>query len=333
MRRVLSVDSGAAQFSFSRSGSLVYLPGGAAAGVRRLFLFNRKGVGEPLKLTPGSYSYPRVSPDGKRLAFQSNSGNDSFISIYDLSGTGAARRLTFGGNGRFPVWSADSRSVVFQSDRDGSLGVFRQSIDGGGAEPLTRPDPGTSHVPEAWSPEGDFLLFNVAARNETALWILSARDGKTRPFGDVSSTLLPTDAVFSPDGRWVAYQAGGQGAGEGAVFVQPFPPNGTKHQIAQGGRPLWSHDGKELFFLPGPGQLRVVSVATQPTFTFTDPVPVPRGFGVSGPLNPREFDMTPQGLIVGTGSPTQAPAGSMAAAEVRVVVNWFEEVKARAPAR
>ena len=336
MRRVLSVDSGAAQFSFSRSGSLVYLPGGTTTAVRQLFLFNRKGVGEALKLAPGSYSYPRVSPDGKRLVFQSSSGNDSFISIYDLSGTGAARRLTFGGNSRFPVWSADSKSVVFQSDRGGHVGVFRQSIDGGGAEPLTKPDPGTSHVPEAWSPDGNFLLFNVAYvanRNATALWILSASDGKTRPFGDVTSTLLPTNAVFSPDGRWVAYQSGGSGTGEGTVFVEPFPPNGTKHQIAQGGRPLWSHDGKELFFVPAPGQLRVVSVTTKPTFTFTDPIALPRGFGVSGPLSPREFDMTPQGLIIGGGNPTQAGGGSITASEVRVVVNWFEEVKARAPAR
>jgi hypothetical protein len=75
----------------------------------------------------------------------------------------------------------------------------------------------------------------------------SLKDRKATPFGDVKGAGLPIDAMFSPDGRWVAYQTGEFGVGEGELYVQPFPATGAKHYIAQGGRPLWSRDGKELF--------------------------------------------------------------------------------------
>ena len=71
---------------------------------------------------------------------------------------------------------------------------------------------------------------------------------------------------------------------EGTTYVQPFPPTGSKHLIAQqGGRPLWSRDGKELFFVPAPGRFMVVAVKTAPIFTVTSPVEVPRGFGAAAP--------------------------------------------------
>ena len=208
VRRVAAASVGTAHFAFSDSGSLVYLPGPISWGQEELFLFDRKGGAEALKLPAASYGYPRVSPDGKRLAFETGDGKETSVSIYELSGASSVRRLTFGGNNRFPVWSADGQRVAFQSDRDGDRAVFWQSIDGGTAERLTKPEPGTSHVPESWSPTGEILLFNVAKDSATSLWTLSVRDRKAMPFGDVRSTSFPTDAVFSPDGRWVAYQAG-----------------------------------------------------------------------------------------------------------------------------
>jgi serine/threonine-protein kinase len=332
VQRVISVDSGASQFALSDAGTLVYVPGTWTLGMQQVFTFDRAAAAKPLKLPPGSYDYPRVSPDGKHLAYQTSDGKQSFVAVYDLSGTRAAARLTFGGNDRFPIWAADSRHVVFQSDRAGIPAIFRQSVDGGAAEQLTTPDAGTSHVPEAWLPNGDVLLYNIASRQKTSLWMLSVRDRKASQFGSVSSTLLPTGAVFSPDGKWVAYQSGDVSSGEGDVFVEPFPPNGTKHQIARGGRPQWSHDGKELFFIPGPNQFSVVKVTTSPAFRFTDPVAVPRAFGVSGPLSPRAYDITSQGEIIGTAVPTQI-AGAQSTREVRVVLNWFEDLKARVPSK
>jgi serine/threonine-protein kinase len=332
VRRVAAVTVGTAQFAFSNSGSLVYEPGPALRGQQDLFLFDRSGGAQALKLPPGSYGYPRVSPDGKRLALETSDGKETNVAIYELSGMSPVHRLTYGGNNRFPVWSADGQRVAFQSDREGDRAVFWQSFEGGMVQRLTKPDAGASHVPEAWSPLGDILLFNVAKGPTTALWTLSVRDSKAMPFDDVHSAGLPTDAVFSQDGRWVAYQTGQIGEGEGTTYVEPFPPTGTKHQIARGGRPLWSRDGKELFYVPNADQLMAVTIRTQPSFTFMNPVAVPRGFGIADPASPRSFDITPEGRIVGIGSAGQNQSAS-APAQINVVLNWFEELKARVPTK
>jgi eukaryotic-like serine/threonine-protein kinase len=330
---VSSAPSGTAHFTFSNTGSLVYVPGPVSTEQQDLFLFDRKGAAEALRLPPGVYAYPRVSPDGTRLAVETRDGNEATVSIYDFSGASSVRRLTFGGNNRFPIWSADSRHVAFQSDREGDLAVFWQPVDGGGAERLTKPEPGTSHVPESWSPTGDVLLFNAATRSATSLWALSIRDRKAVPFDDVRSGSLPTTAAFSPDGRWVAYQTGEAGTPEGTTYVQPFPPNGTKYQIARGGRPLWSRDGKELFYVPGPNQFMAVTVRTQQNFTSSNPVAIPRGFGSASPTSPRTFDITRDGRIVGVGIAGRSQGGLPEAEQIHVVVNWFEELKARVPTK
>ena len=170
------------------------------------------------------------------------------------------RRLTFGGNSRLPIWSADGQRVTFQSDREQDLGIFWQRADGAGTiERFTRPEPGTTHVPHAWTPRGDTLLFSVTKGSVMALWTLSLLDRKLAPFGGVqSSSSRPPNPVFSPDGHWVAISS---------VFVQPFPATGSTYQISgDGTHPLWSADGKELFFTPA-NRLIVVGVTTQPAFT------------------------------------------------------------------
>ena len=329
VRRSTTAASGGGQFAFSNSGTLVYLPGPVSGSQFELVVFDRQRSTQTLNLPPGPYRYPRVSPDGTRLAFETNAGQETIIAVYDLSGASAVRRLTFGGNSRFPVWSADGRRIAFQSDRDGDLAVFWQSADGGTAERLTRADRGTSHVPESWSPRGDTLLFSVAKGTEVSLWMLSLPDRKTAPLDDVRSAHLPTNAAFSPDGRWVAYQIGDPGVAEATTFVQPFPPSGTKYQIGRGGRPLWSRDGTELFYVPAPGQFMAVTVRTRPSFSFTNPVAVPRLFGAADPASPRPFDLLPDGRFVGAA--TLGQGGATGRAEIRVVLNWFEELRARAP--
>ena len=316
---------GSANFAFSNTGSLVYVPDSPQ---RDLMLFDRKGGVEALKLPPGRYDYPRVSPDGQRIAVATTDGIEVVVSIYDLSGSSSIRRLTFGGNNRFPIWSADGRRVAFQSDREGDLAVFWQPADGGTAERLTTPDQGIAHVPESWSSDGEVLLFSATKDFVSSLWMLSMRDRKATPFGNVKDSSLPTNAMFSPDGRWIAYQTGEAGQGEGTTYVQPFPPTGTKYQIARGGRPLWSRDGKELFFVPAPGRFMTVTVRTDPNFTFTRPVDIPRGFGLANPASPRPYDIMPDGRIVGISWSGASESGPQ---QIHVVLNWFEELKARAP--
>ncbi len=337
-RTVCCPNSGSAQFSFSDTGSLISVPGtaGVASSGRALGLADRKGDLEVLKLPASSYEHPRISPDGKRVAFGTDDGEEAIVWIYDLAGTTSMRRLTFGGKNRFPIWSADGQRIAFQSDREGDLGIFWQRADGiGAAERLTKPDQGTSHVPESWSHDSKRFLFELTKGPNVSLWAFSLEDKKATPFGGVQSG-TPITAAFSPDGRWVAYHS--NETGRDAIYVQPFPATGAKYQIPKNDssqvdhHPVWSSDGKELFYIPAQGALAVVSVTTQPSFAFGNAVPVPRKFtgGISNspPTNERDYDVTPDGKIVGpTVEQTQT------APEIRIVLNWFEELKARVPTK
>jgi serine/threonine-protein kinase len=218
---VRATTSGGAQVSVSETGSLLYVPGPSVvtSSQRDLALLDLKGGASPLKLRPAPYEHPRLSPDGTHVAFDSDTGAEAIVWIYDLSGATAMRRLTLVGRNRFPVWSPDGQYVAFQSDREGDRGIFQQRTDGTGtAERLTRAGPGTSHVPQSWSPDGRYLLSDTVTdsvvnpgrgRGPRSLMILSVARETSIPFGDVRSADA-SSATFSPDGQWVAYTVSAQ---------------------------------------------------------------------------------------------------------------------------
>jgi eukaryotic-like serine/threonine-protein kinase len=325
--------SGGANFAVSDSGVLAYVPGPALMGQDNVIVYDRQGNVTALPLPRGAYQHPRVSPDGKWLAVETHDGKETAISLYELSGANAIRRLTYGGNNRVPVWSADGTRVAFQSDREGDRAIFWQPVDGGPAERLTRPEAGTIHTPESWARGSDVLLFSATKDVETTLWAFSSSGRNASRFGNMTSYGGPTNAVFSPDGRWIAYTVALPDSTEGWTYVEPFPPTGTRHQIARGGRPAWARNGKdpELFFVPAPGQFMAVTVRTQPTFGFTNPINVPRRFAVAYPGNPRPYDLLPDGRFVTVAA--AGDSGTQGPPRIQVVLNWFEELKRKPPSR
>jgi hypothetical protein len=144
---------------------------------------------------------------------------------------------------------------------------------------------------------------------------------------------FPTDAAFSPDGKWVVYQTAVASAGDGTTLVEPFPPDGTKYQIARGGRPAWSRDGTQLFYVPGPARFESVTVTAKPSFAVSPPTSLPRAFGVADPAFPRPYDVLPDGRFIGLSVAMQSTTGSVEPGQLRVVLNWFEELKERARAK
>jgi serine/threonine-protein kinase len=349
VRRSLNpeLSTGAAQYALSDTGTLAYIPGIVAtgAGLTTLAWLDRNGVAEALKLQPAAYHDPRISPDGKRLAFTTDDGRDANIWVYELSGRTAARRLTLGlGNNREPVWAADSGRIAFQSDREGDAAIFWQQADGSGAaERLTKPDKDTVHAPESFSPDGRWLLFRATHANEVTLMVLSLGDGKISPFGDVHS-VQPTNATFSPDGKWVAYTKR-TASGVAEIYVQTFPATGqpyqlTKSETTNAHHPFWSRDGQELFFIPGAGQFAVINVTTRPTFSFNDPIALsrgPLGFIEGGPGVPRQNDVAADGRVIAVlpGDPVLLSTNSRGAVapQIQVVLNWFTELQQRVPTR
>jgi Tol biopolymer transport system component/predicted Ser/Thr protein kinase len=332
--RVISgrASNGLTQLGISATGSLVYATGPASASSAqpRLAVIDRTGKLEELKLPAGFYERPRVSPDGSQLALGSEESGGTHIWIHDLSGKSSIRQLTFDGKNRFPIWSHDGTRVAFQSDRDGDLAIFWQRSDGSGtAERVTKPEKGTSHIPESWSSDGKHLLYTVSETATNALWVYSLETRKSAPFADVRSPRL-ISPTFSPDGRWIAYTVL-SGVGN-QVFMQPFPATGAKYLVGSGQRPQWSPDGKEIFFLRTEGTF-VKTVTTQPRVSLSTEAALPfsvylgRGFGFG-----RDADIMPDGkrwvAVVASTEPSAGPTGIR---EFQVVLNWFEELKQKFP--
>jgi serine/threonine-protein kinase len=339
VRRGTGGQTGATQLAVSETGTLVYVPGPVTLSTARsLVLGDGRGDAVPLKVPLGAYGHPRVSPDGRVVAVSRSEGQSSDIWTYDLSGRSELTRLTFDGMSRFPVWSADSRRVTFQSARDGERAIWWQVADGGTTEQLTKPAKDEEHAPESWSRDGRHLLFSVRKGTKYSLSVLTIDGRKTEPFGGVESEET-LSASFSPDGRWVAYaateRAGGTLSPNRGVFVEPFPPTGLKRQAPKrvlDYHPRWSPDGKSILYVPGSTRSLVsVPVATtQSSVDFGTPVELPRA-PMPGliSLDVRGYDVLPDGRILSV-SGQQGATGSPSA-EIRVVINWFEELKRLAP--
>ncbi len=292
--------TGAANFAFSDDGTLVFITSSSissAADRGVLALVDRGGNREVLGLPPGSYSFPRLSPNGKQLAVVTNDDGGT-IWIYDLSGRSALRRLTLEGSNSFPVWSPDGKQLAFYSNRDNKPGIFVQAADGSStAERLTGLPAATGgYIPNSWSPDGKFLAF-TAFMNDYSLWTVPlAGERKAQLFMDLPSS-VEAHAAFSPDGHWVAYMSGNVSTFN--IYVQPLPKTGAaRYQISREGRydvPVWSPDGKELFFGEMNAEsLVAVPIQTQPTLSFGQPVPLPIE-RIIQPSGGRAYDIMPDG--------------------------------------
>ena len=335
-------NSGAALFSVSNDGTLAYAPGPATGsampGERTLAFLDRSGQIDPLPLPPQPYYHPRFSPDGKRLVVGTDNGKEAVVMIHDLTAGEAPRRLTFGGRNTSPVWTPDGERVAFLSDRDGDLSIFWQASNGAGvAARLTKAIPGVEHRPEAWTRDGSALAFLVTTGGGAGLgagdiWTVSPRQGEPKPL--VDGPFNQRFSAFSPDNRWLAYTSTEVG-GRMEVFVQPFPPTGAKFQISNDGgqRPVWSPDGRELFYnqpsnQPSANRIVGIEIQTSPAFRAGKAVPIPFGQAVVfGPGT--NFDIHPDGkrFVVVLEDPKRQ------ADQFHVVLNWTEELKQRVPTK
>jgi Tol biopolymer transport system component len=348
MRRgvIAGLSTGAALFDVSDSGSLIYVPASSASlfsDARTFAVFDRQGGMETLKLPAARYEAPRISsPDGTRLAYDIDDGKEASVWVAFLSGARSPLRITFQGQNRFPIWSPDGQRLAFQSDRGGDRGIWWQRADGSGvAERLTTADAGTSHEPNAWSPKGDVLLYSVRTQGGGigSLWTLSMIDKKTAMFSDGKQSMFEPTPALSPDGRWVAYTAVANGLS--VVFVQPFPATGATYEISKepdSHHPVWSRDGKELIYLNGSLQLTSVSVTTQQSFAFGNPVRVTSANTAAVtdlPFNPRNYDVMPDGkrFIKVVDADAAKRSGPQPNPTLNVVLNWTEELKQHVPSK
>ncbi len=325
--------SGIAQFAHAADGTLVYQRGGAQGSQSRTLVWvDRQGNEMPLDLPEARpYLFPRLSPDGRRLAVTVQDDNtDVWVSELAL---GTLRRLTTDPASDFyPLLTPDGERVVFSSQREGPWGLFSMAWDGTGeAERLMVIEDSSIISPYGWSADGALLFEYGAVTAAADIGVLPVDgDGTWEP-------LLATEAderapAVSPDGRWIAYDSNRTGTRE--VYVQRFPELGGEQLISRGGGtyPAWSPDGRELFYQrPGTG-LMVAPVEPGPNLrvgiaeTLFD-VGTYYDLGVS-----RSWDVSPDGqqlLMVRLGSGVTTDADGQP--EIILVQNWFEELTRLVP--
>jgi eukaryotic-like serine/threonine-protein kinase len=369
VRRSLGGTVGTAHLVTSATGVLAYMPGSANAATNQsIAIADRTGNARPLPLLAGPYVGVRASRAGTTLAIASDDGSQAHVWIAHTGTDSAARRLTFDGRNRSPVPSPDGTRVAYQSDREGDQAIFIRRTDGTGAvDRMTKPAAGESHVPESWSPDGKYLSYSAGKPGGFGLWVLTVGDKKAIRLGDIESRSV-LGSSFSPDGRWIAYYLSpstgqfletsrptnevgqlairplndvGQVSSDVGVFIQPFPPTGARYQVPKHQidfHPVWSPDGKSLFFTPSAnsGRLDVIAIATQPTVTFGTVESLPARVTADRiAAEGRAWDILPDGRFVGI-VPQSSTSGFDAAGtdtQIRFVLNWFEELKQRVPTK
>ena len=326
--------SGVAQFSLSSTGTLIYIPGPVTGAEFSLAVMSRT---EPealdlLKFPLKSYGYPRVSPEGRRVAFSTEDGNKSNVWIYDRDGTTAPRQLTSGGMNRYPIWSDDGERIMFQSDREGDLGIFWQRADGKDkAVRLTRAENGVEHIPDSWSHACECFSYTAIKGAEAEVWTYSVQDRKAKVFARKDGSFIGRSA-FSPDGHWLAYQSD-ETSKVSQIYVQPFPNAGTQYPpLIAGGHPVWSTDQTrpEIFYNAGAGRISVVSIKTQP-IAHGVPTSLPDGLQNRKPDSyPRFWDVLDGNHLLGVHLANQA-SSETAPLQIQVVLNWFEDLRRLSP--
>ena len=320
-----SPSTGAAQYSLSATGSLIYIPGGVQADQRRLVWVTRNGAEQAVAAPARTYVYPRLSPDGQRVGVGITE-EDSQIWLYDFSRE-ALTRFTFEGHQNLnAIWTPDGKWIAIQSNREGPLNIFWQRADGsGGLEHLITSE--YNNFPMSFSPDGQLLAFGeVNPTTGYDIWVLRLSDRKAQPL--LRTPFNESAPRFSPDGHWLAYISDESGRFE--IYVQLYPGPGGKWQIStEGGRePAWNPNGRELFYRNG-DKMMAVDIATQPGFAAGKPKVLFEGRYSPAPGTGNNYDVSPDGQRFLMLKPNEQDQS--APTQINVVLNWFEELKQKVP--
>ncbi len=312
----------AAQFTISDDGLLAYVPQGALLK-RTLVWVDRQGNETPISVPERAYIYPRISPDGTRVALDIRD-EDQDIHIWDLARE-TLTRLTFEpGADIGPQWTPDGRRIAFHSMQQGL--VWRLADGTGSTERLTGENTNLQ-TPSSFTPDGMRLILNEQSTGQDYAVTMLSLDDKREAQPLLQTRFNEMNATVSPDGRWLAYQSNESGPPE--IYVRPFPDVQTgRWQLSTSGgtRPLWARTGRELFYVALGGAVMSAAVDTAGGFRPANPTKLFSGLYYMGLIG-RTYDVSADGqkfLMIKNVGHTAAEAP-----RILIVENWFEELKRR----
>jgi Tol biopolymer transport system component len=340
---VATTPAGAAGLAVSDNGTLVYVPGRSADRQMPVDWIGREGKVTPLRTMPANWSNLVFAPDGRRLALDIADGEDIDVWTYEWERDSLSRLTLISGSATKPVWTPDGKRIVFGSVRSdtGRANLYWQRADNTGTvQRLT--DSNNGQGAWSWHPSGKFLAFHeLNPQTQDDVFILPVDGDEVsgwkpgKPVAFLNSPHAERAPMFSPDGRWVAYQSTESGRDD--VYVRPFPGPGSQEKVSTGGgsTPTWSRTRPELLFATPDGRI-MVAPYTEDGDAFRPETPRPWADSrlVARPRigATRSFDLHPDGNRLALAAMTDTQADAQPDTLV-FVFNFFEHLRRMAPAR
>jgi Tol biopolymer transport system component len=315
--------------------TLVYAPGGVVAADAvaslSLVLVDAAGREERVTLDDRPYAFPRLSPDGQRIAVRVQGPGRGLgdLWVYDLR-TGAGLRLTHQGDNRLPIWSPDGRFIFYTSADPAAPSavnnVFRVAADGSG-QPQRITNGDRSESLTGISPDGKMVLFTRTMGPGQWEIVGAPASGAGPPTPILTGRFRRGSGELSPDGKWLLYRSDDGGSFE--IYLQPYPGPGPKLPVSVGGgdSPIWSHDGRTIYYRDE-RKVMAVDVRTQPTLQVSRPRMLFEGTYVTGFDTGRHYHVAPDGrlLMLKAGVALERQR-SERAGDFVVLLDWQDEVR------
>jgi Tol biopolymer transport system component len=330
MEAMYGFEDGYGHYAVSRTGVLAFEPlRGDEFGLFRIERLTERGESEAFLSGWRRFHYPRVSPDGRWLAVTIHGEGDPHeLFLYEV-GRDAPTPLTTSGDNILSVWHPSEPAMAYakatESYRNYDLFLKRIDEEGDGELLLER---GGAQLPWTWSADGSALVFGESGGETGAdLWLLP-RGEEPRPLVQASGD--QTAASVSPDGRWMLYSSD---EAEGVqIYVRPFPGPGRALRVSAGGgvEPLWSPDSSSVYYRdPARRSLRRVSfsVSADGLPSLGDDEELADDAWGSYALGGPSYSVGPDGSLYAL----EAKGGGNEPTQLRLVVNWFEELERLVP--
>ena len=309
-----------ASFSVSHTGILVHRVSSASL-VPDLVLVDPKGKTLASFGQPEIFVSARFSRDSRKIAMDlyDIKVRNSDVWLYEI-GRGVNTRFTFDpAVDWYPIWSPDGSKVVFSSNRKGRYDLY-DKISTGAANEQAIVESAEDKSPTDWSPDGKFVLFQSSnLRTKSDVWVVPMTDDR-KPFPFLQTEYSESNARFSPDMKWIAYQS--DEAGPNQIYVRPFPGPGAKWQVSTSGgtRPSWNRNGKEIFYLNG-GKIMSAQVNGSGSTFETGKVKLHFDPSSIGGTAVRDISGDGQNILV------EIPRSKQSATPLTLILNWDAELK------